>query len=301
MRIHHFLSIVILFGCFLSKTNGQEPLRVSDTEATAHLLAHEDAVYPPIAKAAHVHGTVILEVTISGSGDVLKETVIDGPAMLQGAAIEAVKKWKYRAFEKANGQPVITYVSLPIGIEMNADQQKAAIDLAVGREYFALDDACRTALRTAGSGAVEPCTKEVAAAAKFPWQDQRHLEILDAHENLGRALLSNGKPEDAIKEFDIALLIAEKSMHQSDVEFAYVLVWRASAERQLGENEAALTDYTSGEESVRLAIKELPDMTKQYGFTLKRVLQQHAALLNAMGREQEAQKLVVEASSIETP
>jgi hypothetical protein len=49
---------------------------------------------------------------------------------------------------------------------------------------------------------------------------------------------------------------------------------------------------------MRLAIKSLPDMTKQYGFALRRMLQQHAALLTAMGRDQEGQSLLIEANTL---
>jgi len=292
---------LLLVSALQSRAGGQEPVRVRDTEATAHLLAHEEPVYPPIAKVARVHGTVILDVTIDAAGKVTHITSVSGNAMLMQAAIDAVKDWKYRPFDEATGRPVITQVKVPFETNLTADQQKSQLDQDVGKEYFPLDSACRSALRTSGDGALTPCRQEVAVAMRFPWQEQRHLEILDAHENLGRALLNAGKAKESIEEFDLAIQIAEQSMKKSDAEYAYPLFWRASAERQLGANEAALKDYSSGEESMRLAIKNLPDMTKQYGFTLKGMLQQHAALLSAMGRDQESQRLLVEANSVETP
>ncbi len=124
------------------------------------------------------------------------------------------------------------------------------------------------------------------------------MEILDAHQNLGHALLNAGLAKEAIAEFDFAIQIAEQSLKKSDAEYAYALFWRATAERQIADNEAALKDYAAAEESMRLAIKSLPDMTKQYGFALRRMLQQHAALLTAMGRDQEAQGLLSEAGSL---
>jgi TonB family protein len=292
---------LFFISMLLSRAGGQEPMRISDTEATAHLLTHEEPVYPAIAKAAHVHGTVILDVTIDAAGKVTHITSVSGNAMLIQAAIDAVKGWKYRRFDEATGRPVIAQVKVPFETDLTADQQKSQLDQEVGKEYFPLDNACRSALRTSGDGALAPCRQEVAVAMRFPWQEQRHLEILDAHENLGRALLNAGKAKEAIEEFDLAIQIAEQSMKKTDAEYAYPLFWRASAERQLGANEAALKDYSSGEESMRLAIQNLPDMTKQYGFTLKRMLQQHAALLKQVNRDQEAAKLLVEADSIETP
>lgn len=59
---------------------------------------------PPIAKAAHVHGTVILAIMVSPKGDVSEVRVISGPAMLRQAAIESVKAYRFEPY-KVKGQP----------------------------------------------------------------------------------------------------------------------------------------------------------------------------------------------------
>jgi protein TonB len=61
--------------------------------------------YPAIARAARVQGTVILQATISKSGTIENLRVISGPAMLQQAAIDSVRNWRYRPYI-LNGQPV---------------------------------------------------------------------------------------------------------------------------------------------------------------------------------------------------
>jgi Gram-negative bacterial TonB protein C-terminal len=54
-----------------------------------------DPVYPPIAKAARVHGTVEFHLTI-GSDSVAKDITIDsGPKMLWQAVSDAIAKWKF--------------------------------------------------------------------------------------------------------------------------------------------------------------------------------------------------------------
>jgi len=62
-------------------------------------------VYPPIARAARVSGTVVLKAVISRTGSVENIQVISGPAMLQQAAIDAVKQWRYMPY-LLNGEPV---------------------------------------------------------------------------------------------------------------------------------------------------------------------------------------------------
>jgi len=68
-------------------------------------LKSHPPIYPPIAKAARVSGTVVLQATIGKDGAVESLHVISGPALLQQAALDAVKTWRYRPY-LLNGQPV---------------------------------------------------------------------------------------------------------------------------------------------------------------------------------------------------
>jgi protein TonB len=61
--------------------------------------------YPPIAKAARVQGTVVLQATISKTGSIENLKVIQGPAMLQQAALDAVRTWRYKPY-LLNNDPV---------------------------------------------------------------------------------------------------------------------------------------------------------------------------------------------------
>ncbi|MFZ0302759.1 MAG: TonB family protein [Terracidiphilus sp.] len=61
--------------------------------------------YPPIAKAAHLEGTVVLTATISKSGRIENLHVVSGPPMFTQAAMDAVAQWIYRPY-LLNGQPV---------------------------------------------------------------------------------------------------------------------------------------------------------------------------------------------------
>jgi protein TonB len=62
-------------------------------------------LYPAIAKAAHIQGTVVLRALISKDGAIENVQVVSGPAMLQGSAVEAVRGWRYRPY-LLNGEPV---------------------------------------------------------------------------------------------------------------------------------------------------------------------------------------------------
>jgi protein TonB len=69
------------------------------------LLLKTTPVYPPIAKAARVSGTVVLQATISKTGSIENLHIISGPAMLQQAALQAVRSWRYRPY-LLNNEPV---------------------------------------------------------------------------------------------------------------------------------------------------------------------------------------------------
>jgi len=78
---------------------------ISAGVAEGMLIEKTQPIYPPIAKAARVTGTVVLQVTISKTGEVERLRVVSGPAMLQQAALDAVKTWRYRPY-LLNNEPV---------------------------------------------------------------------------------------------------------------------------------------------------------------------------------------------------
>ena len=80
-------------------------LRVSSAAEAVLVIQKTMPVYPPIAVAAHVEGTVMLAATISKAGTIENLHVTSGPALLQQAALDAVKTWRYRPY-LLNNEPV---------------------------------------------------------------------------------------------------------------------------------------------------------------------------------------------------
>ena len=87
------------------KAEAPKKVNISAGVAAGMLLQKTTPVYPPIAKAARVSGTVVLQATISKSGTIENLSVISGPAMLQQAALDAVRTWRYRPY-LLNNEPV---------------------------------------------------------------------------------------------------------------------------------------------------------------------------------------------------
>lgn len=81
------------------------PMRVSSGVGAGMLVSPIRPAYPTIARAAHVEGTVVVEAVISAEGRIERARVVSGPAMLAGAALEAIERARYTPY-RLNGSAV---------------------------------------------------------------------------------------------------------------------------------------------------------------------------------------------------
>ena len=75
-----------------------KPLKVSEGVTAGMLLAPIRPVYPAIAKAAGISGTVIVEAIISKTGTIESLKVVSGPEMLRQSALDAIRAARYRPY-----------------------------------------------------------------------------------------------------------------------------------------------------------------------------------------------------------
>jgi len=80
------------------------PIRPSSV-MEANLVHRVQPAYPPLARAARIQGTVVLQAIISKNGTIQNLQVLNGHPMLVRAAIDAVQQWRYRPYF-LNGEPV---------------------------------------------------------------------------------------------------------------------------------------------------------------------------------------------------
>ncbi len=92
------------------------PARISGGVIAGTILEKTTPTYPPIAKAAHVSGTVVLHAIISKTGTIQSLTAISGPEMLRASALEAVSHWRYKPY-LLNNEP--TEVDTTIQVNFN--------------------------------------------------------------------------------------------------------------------------------------------------------------------------------------
>jgi len=83
----------------------EDAKRVSTTDALNQIITKVNPEYPEIAKQIRVSGRVELEATINEEGAVVSIKTLTGNPILAKAAVDALKKWKFKPF-KEDGKPV---------------------------------------------------------------------------------------------------------------------------------------------------------------------------------------------------
>ena len=73
--------------------------------------------YPDLARLARVQGLVVVECTIDPSGRVVDARIITGHPLLQGAALDAVRQWRYTA-TRLNGVPVAVLMTVSVNFTL---------------------------------------------------------------------------------------------------------------------------------------------------------------------------------------
>ena len=88
-------------GAGLAATGSQPaapaaPVAVGGDVKQAKLISSVPPVYPALARTQHISGGVTVDALIDANGRVTTMKVISGPTLLQQAAMEALKQWKYQ-------------------------------------------------------------------------------------------------------------------------------------------------------------------------------------------------------------
>jgi protein TonB len=93
------------------------PIRVGGQIAPPTLAKRVEPEYPPVAIAAHVEGTVILEATVDKRGRVAGVEVLRSHPLLASAAVDAVKQWQYQPL-MLNGSPQPFVLTVTVSFDL---------------------------------------------------------------------------------------------------------------------------------------------------------------------------------------
>jgi periplasmic protein TonB len=93
------------------------PLRISKM-MEGNLIRRVQPAYPPLARSARIQGQVVLSATISKVGAIENLRVLTGHPMLVGAAIDAVRQWRYRPYI-LNNEPVEVETQITVNFSLS--------------------------------------------------------------------------------------------------------------------------------------------------------------------------------------
>ena len=102
---------------FPIQTNGVQAISIGGVVAAANLQQSSPPIYPPLAKAASVQGTVKLQIRIGADGRVKDIAVISGHPLLDAAAVEDVEHYVYKP-TMLNNQPVEVLTTVDIMFQL---------------------------------------------------------------------------------------------------------------------------------------------------------------------------------------
>lgn len=85
----------------------------------ARLINAPNPVYPAVAKAVRIQGTVVMDALIGKDGRIEDLRVVKGNALLVGAAMAAVKQWTYRP-TYLNGRPVQVKTEIDVTFNLSS-------------------------------------------------------------------------------------------------------------------------------------------------------------------------------------
>jgi len=97
--IHSVAAVLLITGCAATNTpvawgQAQEPAQ----EQIARKLKSKVApTYPELARRMNIAGVVRVQITVDKAGVIKNTKLVGGHPILAGAAMEAVKKWRYES------------------------------------------------------------------------------------------------------------------------------------------------------------------------------------------------------------
>ncbi len=103
-----------------SAGGSDEPFRVGGGIRPPAKIVNADPVYPPEAREARVQGVVIMEATISRTGEVSDVEVLRSVPLLDEAAVAAVRQWRYEP-TLVDGEPVSILMTVTMNFRLRDD------------------------------------------------------------------------------------------------------------------------------------------------------------------------------------
>jgi TonB family protein len=91
---------------------------MSESEMASRLVTKVPADYPPVARAAHIEGHVLIKAIVGTDGSVVQAQIISGHPMLSREALLSVSKWRYQPVLR-DGGPVEVATTVTVEFKLS--------------------------------------------------------------------------------------------------------------------------------------------------------------------------------------
>lgn len=259
-------------------------------------IAGGDPVYPQIAETARIEGVVRLDVRILPAGTVESATVRAGQALLDQAAIDAVRQWRFSPLS-VDGQPVTVDTTISIPFVLSGGPAAVSAIIAAADALFACESEAR---QGKFAEAVPFCQVARSGASQLPASVRVGL-LVDAEIGLGRSLVGLGRSAEALPVLESArrsialpFLPAQRRHVQQALMDAYASVGRLpDAVKACDQTENALKNSVASQRSLG-GTAAAANLSSE----LKAVTLRCAELLDKAGKPKDAAKARERAAQI---
>jgi periplasmic protein TonB len=94
------------------------PVAAPKIASSPRMISSTRPVYPEAARQSNIHGIVTVSANVDANGKVVSAKALSGPFLLQAAAVDAVKQWKYSP-SMLDGKPVPSQVTVSVEFRIN--------------------------------------------------------------------------------------------------------------------------------------------------------------------------------------
>jgi TonB family protein len=223
----------------------------SESELRSEAITRIEPKYPPLARAARVFGTVVVEVTIDEEGNVISARAVMGHALLKDTSCTAARGWKFNP-TRVGGKPARVIGQISFDFELGSEETGSKTDEAEATKESLLTPGEKERLRLAEE-----------AADRFI---QRWHETLDFRAVFDELYVSN----PAQRRRNVYLFISRapnndkvrqaKGLDEALVKDGFIAFWNMyylgqeyvlSVQHQEPKDGAVPTDIAEGEKNVR--------------------------------------------------
>ncbi len=285
------VSLMLAMGT-AAPTQAAPQKTVTPAEAESHILQRVAPTIPPLAKAARIGGKVKLHIIVSPTGEVSSVNVVNGHPMLVPAAVEAVRKWRYKPFTDKN-----VAVAVAADVEMDFPGGMSESESAVRNKFFPMENQCRSLINKGHYLDAEmKCRQAVELSNQLP--KEVVLERSSARALLANSLFLQRRVTEAIPIYEEALQLDKGCLKPNDADLATDYQNLGRAYGVIGALTKADTLYAPSISTFEAAIDNLPDMRENYTRRLKRALNEYAQLKDAQGQSGAAEELRRKAATL---